>query len=251
MKAFFVLIQLFWLQASSQTAIFKEIKLYANPKYFNPEKKYPTIIFPQVLTKNRSVNETINDKIKQELFSIEKKQDLKSELKNQISEGLTDVSYEVTYNKNYFLSLNIYVESSGGNHIAFYTTYFNFDLRDGKEITLSNFMRAEKIDSFKTKVFQARKDSLNEYKREEFKAIDDKIIDSSDYKWIVGLLDDESDMDKGFGEIFSLSDEGIEIIEPISFPSVIRSQQPTFHLRYSFDAIKPIMNSNFLNIPVK
>jgi hypothetical protein len=172
---------------------------------------------------------------------------LKSGLISQINDGLTDVSYEVSYNKNNILSLNIYIEGSGGNHIAFYTTYLNFDLINGKEITLSNLIKKEKIDSFKNKVFLDRKDSLNKYKQEEFNLIKEKIIDSSDYQWIVGRLDEENIMDENFAETFSLSDEGIEIIEPIEFPSAIRSQEPTFHLKYPFTSIKPIMNSKFLN----
>lgn len=247
MRILFVSLLLFSLPAFSQKATFKEIRLYANPKYFNPKEKYATIIIPVVVTKNQIVNKTINDKIKEEAFSLEKNQDVKSRLKAQIDDGLTDVSYEVTYNKNSILSLNMYIEGSGGNHIAFYTTHFNFDLQNGKEISLSDLIKKEKIDSFKTKVFQDRKDSLAEYKQEEFKLIKDKIIDSLDYQWIVEYLNEEDVMDESFGEIFILSAEGIEIIAPIEFPSAIRSQEPTFHLKYSFNTIKPIMNSKFLN----
>lgn len=238
---------LFSVPTFAQKATFKEIRLYANQKYFNPKEKYPTIIIPVVVTKNATVSKMINDKIKEEAFSLERNQDTKSGLKSQINDGLTDVLYEVTYNKNYILSLNIYVEGSGGNHLTFYTSYFNFDLRSGMEIGLSDLIRKEKIDSFKAKIFQDRKDSLDEYKREEFTLIKDRIIDSADYQWIIDQVNEENNMDEGFGENFSLSNEGIEIIEPIEFPSAIKSQEPIFHLKYPFTSVKQIMNPKFFN----
>lgn len=251
MKLIFIIPLLFAFQVFSQKAIFKEKKLYANPKYFNPKEKYATIIIPIVITKKSAIDKMINDKIKNEAFSLEDGQDFTSGIKAQINDGLTDVSYEVTFNKNYILSLSIYLEGSGGNHITFYTAYFNFDLRTGKEIVLSDLIKKEKIDSFKAKVFQDRNDSISEYKQEEFKLIKDKIIDSSDYQWIVGMLDDENERDEGFGEIFSLSAQGIEIIEPIEFPSAMRSQEPAFQLKYSFNSIKSIINSKFLDLLTK
>lgn len=247
MKPLLISFLFFPFLAFNQKAVVKEIRLYANPKYFNPKEKYATIIIPVVVTKNPIVSKMINDKIREEGLSLEKNQNIRSGLKDQIDEGLTDVSYDVTYNQNYFLSLNIYVEGSGGNHISFYTTYFNFDLRNGSEIALSDIIKKEKIDSFRKKIFQDRKDSLDKYKEEEYGLIKDKVIDSLDYQWITGKLEEENTMSEGFGETFSLSDREIEIIEPIEFPSAMRSQDPSFQLRYRFDSIRSILNSKFLN----
>jgi hypothetical protein len=230
-----------------QKATFQEIRLYPNAEYLNPKEKTITIIFPIIITKDQSVSQRINKKLKEAMFSLEKNENLKSELNREIKDGLTDVSYQVTYNKNYILSLNIYTEESGGNHLVHETSYFNFDLTNGYEIKLSDLIRQKKIDPFQSKVFGDRMDSINSYMQKQLVLFKKKTIDSSQYQWIAETIEQEKnvDMSKDFGETFIISSKGLEIVEPIEFPTPMAYLEPTFQLKYSFDTIKEFINSEY------
>jgi hypothetical protein len=220
--------------------------MYADRKYFNPKKPYITIVYPIVVTQNKKVEKIINDKIKDEMYAVEPNEDIRKKLREEINVGLTDVSYEVTFKEKDILSFSIFTERSGGNHLVQDMHYFNFDLNSGEPIELSDLISNDKIDSFKTKVFHDRNDSIDRYKKEEIVSIKNNIIDSTDYKWILELLEEDNIVSKSFGETFVLSDSGIEIIEPIEFPSAIRSQEPSFHLKYSFSSLKSYLKPKYL-----
>lgn len=248
MRIYLVILILFSFSAFGQKARFKEIRLFANPKYFSPKEKYASIIYPLIETNDKSADKRINDRIKLEALSLEENANVKSELKNQIAEGLTDISYEVTFNRDNILSLNISFENCGGAHISYFTNYFNFNLRTGAQIVLSDLIKQDIVDSFRHKVFLDRKDSINHYKVDLQRQIKQATIDTSVYQWITEMLDEENIMQENFGETFSLSHHGIEIIEPVEFPSAIRSQEPDFHLIYSVVRIKEFMNPGYLKL---
>ena len=60
------------------------------------------------------------------------------------------MSYEVTYKRNGILSMNIFAEGCGA-HCSSWYTYFNFDLKTGKTLKLSDLISENRIDSFEKK----------------------------------------------------------------------------------------------------
>ena len=243
MKILLIFIFAIPLTAYSQTATIREIKFRPSPKYYNT--KDFTIIFPIVITHNKIISSLINEKIADEILATtnEEKQ-LKKEFRERINDGLTDLSYEITFNKNDILSMHIYTQESGGNHLTSSESYFNFDLQTGEPISISDLIYETKIDSFRRIVFKGKVKSLLNYKKEAKNDLLNNQTDSSTYSWILEQVDSNCIKDVRI-EDFSLSNANIEIIDPCEFPQVIRALEPIYKLKYSYKFISPFFKPRF------
>ena len=231
--------------AFAQKATFKEIKLKAKPEFFNPKEQYATIFYPIISTTNPNVNKLINNEVKAQILHADKENhSILKNLSTYKNEGLTDLAYKVTFNKNFILSFSIYTQESGGNHLVDNTTYFNFDLKTGKQLILSDLLKESKIDSFQKKGSADKIDSLNKHEKEELNLLEQKEIDTAIYQWVIEEINGTCLKELSLKE-FLISKTYIEIIDQCHLPRAIRSQEPTYHLKYSFRTIQGILNQEY------
>ena len=232
-------------ETGPQTVTFREIKLKPKSAFYNVNET--TIIYPLVITNNRSVDKLINDKIKSETLG-EDDVSVRQALNEHLSLGLINMSYEVSFKKYGILSMNIYGESCGAYCSTWYT-YFNFDLKTGKSLSIGDLVLESKIDSFKKIVFADKLKALNRYKEEELN-YPGNAIDSTTITWAIEHVD-ENCIGKVQLDNFSLSDITIEIMDPCEFPHAIRSQQPTYELKYSYQFMQTFLKPKFKKLFIK
>jgi Deacetylase PdaC len=229
----------------AQSANFKEIRLRAKPAYFNPKDKYATIIYPVISTKNSKIDKLINAEIRNQILDADETYPGVLKILNSLSnDGLTDLLYEVTFNKNFILSFNIYTQYSGGAHLVDNTTYFNFDLSTGKKITVSDLFIQDKMDSFKQQILSNRQDSLKKYKMEELDLLRQKEVDSATYEFAIEQIENNYVSFDDF-ERFIITKSSIEFIDKVQFPRIIRSQEPSYHLKYSLKTLATFLNLKY------
>jgi len=222
----------------AQTVGFKEIKLKPRPELYNT--KVPTIIYPIVVTNNPPVDKQINDQIKNEILG-EEAVNARQTLKERIREDLTDMDYEVTLRNYGILSLTIN-EVGCGAYCSSSNTYFNFDLKTGKSLSIYDLVAENMIDSFTKIVFTDKVNALKKYKEES--DYSDNTIDSATINWAVEQVN-ENCIGTVKIENFSLSKDTIEIMDPCEFPHAIRAMEPDYKLRYSYRFMLPFLKPKY------
>lgn len=226
----------------AQKALLREIKLKPDSNYFNI--KDSTIVFPIVVTKNSEVDKRINSRILEEMFQPEdSSQSLKQVLAEHIENGLINLDYKISFNSGGLLSFSIDAEGCGA-HCSSWTTWFNFDLATGKEITIYDLLTGSGIDSFKNIVSKDKKAALSKYLADQRIALSNKDGDSTTYEWAISQVE-ESCINRISIENFSLSGGVLEIFDNCEFPYAIRSQEPTIELKYSYRKVTDFLNPKF------
>lgn len=222
----------------AQTVSFKEIKLKPKPELYNT--KVPTIIYPIVVTNNTRADKLINEQVKNGILG-EEVINTRQALKERIAENLTDLGYEVTLKSYGILSMNIFEEGCGAYCSGSYT-YFNFDLKTGKSISIHDLLDENKTDSFTKIVYADKIKALNKFKQ-EINDPDEK-TDSATINWIIEQVN-ENCMGTVRIENFCLSKDTIEIIDPCEFPHVIRAYEPDYKLQYSYRFLLPFLKPKY------
>lgn len=233
------------LAIHAQSVEVKEIRFRPNPKYYNT--KDSTIIYPIIVTGNRTASQMINKNI--EVTVLEFDPDVKSkttrdELRNMIRMGLTDMSYIVTYNKNGILSLEIdlEIEAAYPNPSEY---YFNFDVRTGQLLEIKDILKDSLIGQFQSKVFSDKIDSLKKYKEQDLKILlSKKEIDTTVYRWATEEVDSNCINSIDISN-YSLSKSGLAIFDQCEFPHAIRGVAPDYQLRYSYQFMYPYLKPEF------
>jgi hypothetical protein len=245
MKCSLLFIVLFPLVGYGQQCIIKEIKRKPKEEFY--KTKDSTIVYPIIITKSQSVNSLINQKIEEELSGYsENTKSIQSILDDLINDGVTDISYTVTFNRNYILSLNINVFSCGA-HCTSETKYVNFDLQTGQTITINDLIDNAKIDSLRNIVYKDKIKAINLYKLELLKRMQKKEIDSSDYSFVIDELNNNCANSINL-ENFSLSNSYLQIADNCDFPTVIRSFEPDYELKYSYNFTKEFISQKFFKL---
>lgn len=156
MKLSFFCVAFFCFNCCFSQISIKEIELAPNPAYYNTTDK--TIIYPLISTGNNYVDSAINMQVKIDLFSPDDNSaDIVQLLRENINEyGLTDISYTISFKNNRLLSMQI-LQQACGAHCSSWTTYFNFDLKNGKSLSIEDVIIQAKRDSFSNLVFADKK----------------------------------------------------------------------------------------------
>ena len=243
MKYSFTILLFICITSYGQTVKFKEIKLKPNARYYHTSEK--TITYPLVVTSNKKIDSSINKQIKDILFEIDtENENVRKVLTEHINEyGLINLSYEVTYNSYGLLSFSVFREGCGA-YCSSNETYFNFDINTGKEITINDLFLDDKLDSFRSVVFADKVKALNKYKIEE-KSLTD--MDSITVNWALQQVD-ESCIDNVNITEFSISSLTLEIKDICEFPHVIKSQEPSYELKYPFSSLSTFLAPRFKKI---
>ncbi|MFT3909824.1 MAG: hypothetical protein QM737_10395 [Ferruginibacter sp.] len=237
MKILFVPILVMCFSSNAQNFSIKEIVC-------KPKNKNSKIIYPIIVSGSLTADKLMNDKIREDiLWDENKKASIRQILESEIKDNsLADLWYEVNFKKNGILSLAIYAEGCGAYCEGSYH-YFNFDLKTGRILLLDDLLEINLIDSFKNMFLKDNAASLLEYKTSIKTSLDVKTIDSSDYKWMIELID-ECIADRKI-DGFYLSEKKISILNYCSFPHVIRAYEPGNGYEYSFDILKNFLKPQF------
>ena len=180
----------------------------------------------------------------------DEKQSIYKTLDEDIKEyGLSNLSYEVTYKGNGLLSFNIFSEGCGA-YCSSRRTYFNFDLKTGKKLSITDLILENKLDSFYKIAFADKVKYLREYKEEELNMLKQGDVDSATYDWALEQVDSNCMKDVKL-EDFSFSTLNLEINDSCEFPHAIRSQQPTYELKYTYTFLSAFLTPRFKKIFLK
>lgn len=227
---------------SAQTAHIRELRFVPNPRYNNTADT--AIVYPVVTTGNPTVDRRINKDIRHALLEgYDSCKTARDALRRWIGDGLTDMYYQVTYNKNGILSL-LFDVGAFAAYEATWQTSLNFDLRTGHKLALTDLIGEARWAGWKVRVLGDKVDSLNRYKGTDLASgLKTKYLDTVTYNDVVGLLDDcAASLDT---DDFSISADGIEVLDPCEFPHVIRGLSPTYTLKYSFRFLQPYLKPEY------
>lgn len=243
MKYLFLILYLAPIIAFSQAASVKEIKLRPDPKFYNT--KDSTIIFPVIVTNNKAAGKLINAKMRDEILGLnDENLSPGMQLSGLAAEGLTDLSYTITYNIKGLLSLTVDKTETAG-HLINSHIYLTFDIKTGKYLTAGELFKNNMIAGFRKKVSEDKTAFLKAYKSGyAVDLLEDKEIDSSTYEWIIEQVDNNYIGTLQFND-FSLTESGIEIIDPCWFVLVLRAFEPSYTLKYSFQFLHPFLKPEF------
>jgi hypothetical protein len=234
----------FFCFSHAQLVKIDEIKLKPNHKLFNT--KDSTIVYPIIVTKNTAVGKIINDEIRLQMIDeAYNEMNTQKALSELINERLTNLFYEVTFKNSNILSMKISAEGCGA-YSSWSYSYFNFDLKTGKTLTIDDIVEEKMYQNLETIVHKDKRTALEKYKKEEFELFSNKEIDSTTYNWAIEHVD-ENCVEGTILSVFSLSSFGIEFIDPCEFPHVLRSQTPTYELKYSYKVISQFLKPEFKN----
>src|SRR5688500_4688990 len=229
---------------NAQLVKIKEIKLRPNHKLFNT--KDSTIVYPIIVTKNATVSKRINDEIRLQMIDeAYNEMNTQKALSELINERLTNLFYEVTFKNANILSMKIGAEGYGA-YSSWSYSYFNFDLKTGKMLTIDDIVEEKKYQNLETIVHKDKRTALEKYKKEEFELFSRKEIDSTTYRWAIEHVD-ENCIEGTALSVFSLSSFGIEFIDPCEFPHILKSQTPIYELKYSYKFMTQFLRPGFRN----
>ena len=223
--------------ANAQDFTIKEIRLKPTQKFDKSTKA--TIVFPLVETRNKQVAKAINDRIKKDILEEDDRVSTRKALDGYINQGLVNLSYEVTFKRMDILSMTVYLEACGAYCSSSYT-YFNFDLKTGRSLTIADLIPDNKIDSFQKMVFADKMKYLEQYKKQMNENLVKREIDSTAYNWISEQVGNNCSMNLPI-QNFSLSDSGVTISDPCEFPHVIKALEPTYQLKYAYKSISDFL----------
>ncbi|MHA4809781.1 hypothetical protein ACX0G9_16830 [Flavitalea flava] len=239
---------------SAQAVRIREIKYRPKPEIYDPGDS--TIIYPIIASKNPLADKLMNETIRSvALPSLDDEEDLKTAkkpftqkvrkaLRDFIEDGLSDLSYSVTFNRNNLLSLHVYVEESGGHHIVRNEYYFNFNIRTGEGIGITDLIREDKLDSFTHKLLQDKRRFLKRHETINLKnALKKKEISKDTYAEMIQTIDKDC-KDTVQMNNFIITGKGIEIIDPCPLASS-GGFDPDYSLTYSYPSLYPFLNPAF------
>jgi hypothetical protein len=243
MKYFsFLLLFLGFSNGYTQTVAFKEIRLKPKATFYR-QNNY-TITYPIIVTQSASIDKRINDKIKQDFIDPdEEKISIRQALNNWVNDGLINLSYETTFKKNGVLSIKIYAEGCGA-HCTSWDSYFTFDLKTGKCISIQDLFVENKLDSLREIIRNDKIEALKKYKKEQVENLSKNEIDSATYNMIIEQVENNC-INEVEIETFSLSDQDIVFIDPCEFPNAMRPMEPDYILKYSYKFLCPFLKPVF------
>lgn len=244
MKIFILSTLFFSSTVNAQSVSFKEIRLKPNSKFYTAENA--TIAYPIVVTKNKEIDKLINDKIKNKMLDNDvdlEKISMKKALRERINNGLINMSYVVTFKKHNILSLNIFTEGCGA-YCSSGNTYFNFDLKTGKTLHITDLISENHLDSLRVVILNDKQKFLNQYKSEFKQNTIKEESDSVAFSWAMEEVD-RNCIKNIQVENFSLSESYLQIIDPCEFPHAIRALEPTIELKYTYKSLSLFLKPRF------
>ena len=216
----------------SQKVTFREVKLKPNSRLF--DTKDSTIIYPIVVARHAAISDGINKELRRAVvdeFNDDESDStltVKEALRKQTANRLIHLSYEVLYNARYILSLKVSAEGCGA-YCDTYHQFFNFDLKTGRPLMITDVIAPNKLDAFKKLVAKDKMKYLNAYKKE---------AGNEDF---LGYVNSNC-LNVVSIESFTLTPKFIEIHDPCEFPHAIQSQEPGYRLQYPLKKINKYLN---------
>src|SRR5437868_5377756 len=218
------------LAGISQKITIKPISMMGNSRYIKSKK--PTIVYPVIAASTPKMSKAFNDEISYAVFGRETPENkMNAKLKTAKKDGLTTVSYQTKYSKNDLYSLYVYQEICAA-YCTSVDTYFNFDLRTGKNIRLTDLIAPNKLDSFNTTINRRISTAILNYKNGELKELTKKAMDTATYQWASDMIDNCTSSIAP--EDFYLGKDSIMVIYNCDLPHAIRALAPPGIFSYSY-----------------
>ncbi len=159
------------------------------------------------------------------------------------------MSYEVTLKNSNILSFFINEEGCGA-YCSSGNTYFNFDLKTGKTLDITDLIFENQLDSFRDAVANDKRKFLIQYKSEFNQNYTEEEMDSVTFSWAMEQVNSNCIKDVQI-QTFSLSESYLQIIDPCEFPHAIRALAPIFELKYTFQSLSMFLKPRFQKLFLK
>ena len=156
---------------------------------------------------------------------------------------LSELDYTFTLKGKDIISLRLSGMGCGA-YCSSWNLYFNFDLLTGDLIKIEEVISKSELEGFRNMVLKDELKALQQHKNELESYLTDKNPDAEDIKLAKDYIDENCD-DQVNIKIFSLSPDGLEIIDDCEFPHFMRNLQPVYHLKYSYKQLDRVTNPDF------
>ena len=218
-----------------------EIKLKPDSDF--QKDKNATIIYPVISTNNKVVDDKINFTILKELTLDDSATDITKTLISGMNTTLSELDYSLTLKGKDIISLTLSGMGCGA-YCSSWKLYFNFDLLTGDLIKIEEVISKSELESFRNMVLKDKLKALQEYKKELDSSLAVKSMDAVDIKAAKDYIDEHC-VEQVNIKMFSLSPEGLEIMDNCEFPHFMRNMQPVYHLKYSYKQLGRLINPGF------
>ena len=222
-------------------------KIKAVPKSEFNNTKDSTLIFPVFRMKNKTVENKINQKLKNDFKKardIEKNENnVRSMLRKASEEGLTGVDYDVIYHTKKLISLNFQWEATGA-YSSTWHTYYCFNLETGNLVTLDSLIDKTQKRNFLSLVKKKQSSKINGYKKELLNQLNKKEVDKETYEWALNNVKDIcwSNYDP---QKFTIDKNTLTIIIDCDFPHAIKALSPHTGIKLPVKQIDQYINKKY------
>lgn len=192
------------------------------------KKDSADFVYPIIVAGNKEVSDRINRSIQQMFFETDTLTIMRA-LTEEIKQRLVYLNYDVALNTSELLSLRITAEGCG-NYCSSYDTYFNFDVKTGKVLAISDVITD--TAAFGKVVFADKVKALETYKKEQDSLFRLKEISAEDFEFCIEYASEcmgQVSLDK-----FILTKDDIQIFDECNFIHAMRGMQPVYTLIYSY-----------------
>ena len=227
----------------AQTATLNDMAISVEEDFYR--KDLNTLVLPIVETGDKAIDKKINTlvrtKVFEEYYSEVAIDSVKENLTKMVEEGLISMKYASTLNKNGLLSFQV-IEEWIAPVKSVKILYFNFDLKTGGLLKLSDLISKEKGEAFKDKVRKKNSGIIEEYEENLGYQLEDEEIDQTTYERAIGAVAKYCRYSVQFGN-FVLKDSELEIVNYCKFPAVIKTAAPEVQLSYKYESLKDMMKA--------
>lgn len=190
------------------------------------------IDYPIIITDSKIAEHKINKTIKQAVLGTmqDDARPMDSIIREAIFDWLTGIDYEVYYNTKNILSFSVYADGVGAYP---YTAknYFNFNIKTGEALKITDIVLQNKMDEFKKQVRKDKFLALTQNKKEIGDMLNNAEIDKETYQWA------EESMSYCFKSLnlenFIITKDYIQVFDECEFARAIRNLSPVYELKYA------------------
>lgn len=190
------------------------------------------IDYPIIITDSKIAQNKINETIKLSIFGIMENdtRPMDSIVKEAIFDWLTGIDYEIYFNSNNILSVLISSEGYGA-YPSTLKSYFNFNLKTGEALKITDIVSQNKKDDFNKQVTKDKFRALTKNKKEMGDMLNKGEIDKETYQWAEQYMSycfESLDL-----ENFIITKDYIQVFDECEFPRAIRNLSPVYELKYA------------------
>lgn len=247
MKTLIFIFFCLWLSLFSHAQILSVEKVKAVPQndfYNTPDT---TLIFPVFKMKNKTVENKINQKLKNDFIKaryFEKKvTSIRSMLEEASKDGLSDIDFEINHQTKKMISLN-FQWGGYGAYPTTWRTYYCFNLETGNVITLDSLIEKTKMKQFLNLVKQKQQVNINVNKKTLSDLLRKKEIEKETYQWAMRSMKNIC-WDYYDPKNFTIDGNALTISIDCDYPHAIRGLSPDSDIKLPLKQIHQYLNNKY------